>query len=107
MRVPSSTPWGMLTDNVRSLVTRPEPRQLAHGSSIVSPRPWQLVQVRSMVKNPWLARTLPWPAHVEQVDGLVPALAPEPLHVSQETLVGTQICAVLPANASVREISRL
>ena len=49
-----------------------------------------------MVKKPWLARTLPWPAQVGQVVGLVPARAPEPEHVSQETLVGTRICAVLP-----------
>ena len=107
MRVPSSTPAGMLTESVRSLVTRPEPRQAWQGSSIVSPRPWQVGQVRSMVKKPWLARTLPWPPQVGHVVGLVPALAPVPEHVSQETLVGTQICAVLPAKASVSEISRL
>ena len=85
MRVPSSTPGGMLTESVRSLVTRPEPWQLLHGSSMISPRPWQVGQVRSMVKKPWLARTLPWPPQVGQVVGLVPALAPVPLHVSQET----------------------
>ena len=44
---------------------------------MVSPRPWQLGQVRSMVKKPWLARTLPWPAQVGQVVGLVPARAPD------------------------------
>ena len=77
MRVPSSTPGGMLTESVRSLVMRPEPWQLWQGSSIVSPRPWQFGQVRSMVKKPWLARTLPWPPQVGQVVGLVPAWAPD------------------------------
>ena len=47
-----------------------------------SPRPWHEGQVRSMVKKPWLARTLPRPAQVGQVVGLVPALAPEPEQVS-------------------------
>ena len=74
---------------------------------MISPRPWQEGQVRSMVKKPWLARTLPAPAQVGQVDGLVPALAPVPVQVSQVTLVGTRICAVLPAKASGSVISML
>src|SRR5687767_11326671 len=101
MRVPSSTPAGMLTDRVRSFTTRPEPLQEAQGSLMISPRPWQDGHVRSMVKKPWLARTLPPPPHVGQVDGCVPGLAPIPVHASQVTLVGTRICAVFPANASV------
>ena len=60
-----------------------------------------------MVKKPWLARTLPGPPQVGQVVGLVPALAPVPEQVSQETLVGTRICAVLPAKASASVISML
>ena len=45
---------------------------------MISPRPWQRGQVRSMVKKPWLARTLPAPPQVGQVEGWVPALAPVP-----------------------------
>ena len=41
MRVPSSTPWGMLTESWRSLVTRPAPLQAVQGSSIFWPLPWQ------------------------------------------------------------------
>jgi hypothetical protein len=52
---------------------------------MVSPRPWHDGQVRSMVKKPWLARTLPIPPQVRQVDGEVPALAPEPEQLSQVT----------------------
>ena len=85
MRVPSSTPIGMVTDSVRSRVTRPAPLQDGHGVSMVSPRPWQEGQVRSMVKKPWLARTLPTPPQVRQVVGAVPALAPEPEQLSQVT----------------------
>ena len=51
--------------------------------------------------------TAPWPPQVEQVFGLVPGLAPEPLHVSQDTEDGTRICALLPVKASVRLISML
>ena len=66
MRVPSSTPAGMLTDSVRSRVTRPAPAQALQGSSMISPRPWQVGQVRSIEKKPWLARTRPWPPQVGQ-----------------------------------------
>ena len=55
MRVPSSTPGGMLTESVRSRVTRPEPVQDGQASSIIWPRPWQPGQVRSSVKKPWPA----------------------------------------------------
>ena len=74
---------------------------------MISPRPWQEGQVRSMVKKPWLARTLPAPPQVGQVEGWVPALAPLPVQASQVTLVGTRICAVLPAKASGSVISML
>src|SRR5581483_4752067 len=97
MRVPSSTPAGMLTDSVRSLTTLPEPLQDVPGSLMISPRPWQEGQVRSMVKNPCEARTLPAPPHVGQEEGAVPDLAPLPVQASHVTLVGTRICAVLPA----------
>ena len=75
----------MVTDSVRSRVTRPAPLQDGQGVSIVSPRPWQVGQVRSMVKKPWLARTLPMPLQVRQGVGEVPALAPEPEQLSQVT----------------------
>src|SRR6516164_3132754 len=97
MRVPSSTPAGILTDKVRSLTTRPEPLQAAHASLMISPRPWQEGQVRSMVKKPWLARTLPAPLQVGQEAGCVPGLAPEPLQLAQVTLEGTRTWADLPA----------
>src|SRR6187551_402347 len=107
MRVPSSTPTGIVTDSVRSRVTRPAPLQDGHGVSMVSPRPWHDGQVRSMVKKPWLARTLPEPLQVGQLDGCVPGFAPEPVQASQVTLVGTRICAALPSYASASVISML
>ena len=63
-------------DRQRALldVTRPEPLQEPHGSLMISPRPWHDGQVRSMVKKPWLARTLPAPPQVGQVEGCVPRL---------------------------------
>src|SRR5262245_12746842 len=97
----------MLTESVRSLTSRPEPLQASQGSLMISPRPWQLGHVRSMVKKPWLARTLPLPPQVGQADGRVPERAPVPLQVVQVTLVGTRICALLPAYASGSVISML
>src|SRR5262245_20384847 len=107
MRVPSSTPAGMLTDSVRSRVSRPWPAQLPHGSEMPCPLPWQVGQVRSTVKKPWDALTAPAPPQVAQVLGCEPGLAPVPLHTSQAVAVGTRICAVLPEKASVRLISIL
>ena len=107
MRVPSSTPAGILTESMRSRVTRPAPAQDAQGSSITWPRPWQVGQVRSSVKKPWAWRILPAPPQVAQGFGLVPALAPEPEQTSQVTEVGMRICAVLPSKASSRVISML
>src|SRR5580692_905229 len=105
MRVPSSTPAGIFTDNVRSRITRPE--HDVQGLSITWPRPWQFGQVRSSVKKPWAWRTLPWPAHIGHAFGLVPGFAPLPEQASQVTDVGMRICAVLPEKASSSEISIL
>ena len=64
MRVPSSTPAGMFTASDFSFCTRPAPRQTGQGSAITWPAPWQVGQVRSTVKKPCCARTLPAPPHV-------------------------------------------
>ena len=97
----------MLTDNMRSRVVRPVPEQLGQGSEITCPRPWQEAQVRSTVKKPEDWRTAPEPLQVGQVFAVVPGFAPWPLQGSQATDPGTRICAVLPAQASVSEISIL
>src|ERR1700737_4075051 len=104
---PSATPWGILTDKFPSRVTRPEPTHDGQGSSIIWPRPWQPGQVRSSVKKPCACRTRPAPPHIEQVFGLVPALAPVPEQDSQVTETGISIWAVLPRKASSSEISML
>ena len=105
--MPSSTPAGMLTESVRSRVTRPAPPQFGQGSSMTSPRPWQVGQVRSIEKKPCAARTRPWPPQVGHCRGFEPALAPEPAQASQVIEVGILIVAVLPAKASSSVISRL
>ena len=94
--MPSSTPVGMLTESDFSFCTRPAPRQDGQGSAITWPAPWQVGQVRSMVKNPCCARTLPAPLQVPQDVGRVPARAPEPPQGSQFTVPGTRIVACLP-----------
>src|SRR5437588_9188683 len=107
MRVPSSTPGGMLTERERSRVSRPEPEHDGQGLSITWPRPWQPAQVRSRVKDPCAWRSRPEPPQCGQVLGLLPALAPVPEQDSQETELGMRPWAALPAKASSRSISML
>ena len=49
----------------------------------------------------------PAPRQLGQTPGAVPLLLPVALQASQRTVVGTQICACLPVNASSSVISRL
>ena len=74
---------------------------------MILPLPRQALQLRSMVKKPWVALTLPWPAQVGQVSALWPGSAPEPAQASQASMVGTWISAERPLKASSSEISRL
>ena len=67
----------------------------------------QVGQVRSTVKKPCCARTLPIPEQVGQVDGSAPPSAPVPLQTSQTALVGTVMPACLPLKASSSVIRRL
>ena len=60
-----------------------------------------------MVKKPWVARTLPWPAQVGQVSAEWPGSAPEPAQTSQAIWVGTLIIAERPLKASSSVMSRL
>ena len=86
----------MLTESVRSRVSRPAPPQPGQGSSMISPRPWQFGQVLSMEKKPCCALTRPAPPQVGQGFGLEPALAPVPEQTSQVTAVGILSSAILP-----------
>ena len=107
MRVPVSTPRGMLTDSARSRSTRPAPPQFVQGFLMSCPAPPQVGQVRSTVKKPCCARTLPMPEQVGQADGSAPPCAPVPEHTSQVTEVGTWIVRCIPRNASSKLTRRL
>ena len=76
--MPSSTPAGMVTFSSRSRDTRPWPRQPGHGCRLMRPSPRQLGQGRATVRKPWVKRTWPWPRHVPQTSGWLPASTPEP-----------------------------
>ena len=67
MRVPSSTPGGIVTCRLRSRCTVPAPWQILHGLRITRPWPPQVGQVRSTRKKPCCARILPAPLQVGQV----------------------------------------
>src|SRR3546814_3164993 len=89
-------PRSQRTDTLFPYTTRfrpPAPPQTLHGFSITRPAPPQVGQVRSMVKKPCWARTLPWPLQVGQAIGCWPASAPEPSQASQAIEVGTRILA--------------
>jgi hypothetical protein len=58
--------------------------------------PEQVGQVRSTVKNPCCARTLPMPEQVGQVTGSDPPSEPVPEQDPQATAVGTLICFCRP-----------
>jgi hypothetical protein len=107
MRVPVSTPAGMLTESWRSFSTRPAPWQVLQGFLIVWPMPLQVGQVRSTVKKPCCARTLPMPEQVGQVTGSAPPSAPVPRQVSQVMLAGMVIAFWTPRYASSSVTRRL
>ena len=107
IRVPVSTPGGMLTDRVRSFSVRPCPPQDRHGFLTIWPSPAQVGQVRSTVKKPCWARTLPMPEQVGQVTGSAPPSAPVPRQVSQATEAGTLMVFWTPLNASSSVTRRL
>ena len=101
--MPVSTPAGMLTASERCFSIRPAPWQAAQGFFTIWPWPLQVGHVRSTVKKPWLARTLPMPAQVGQVAGSTAPSAPVPLHSPQATEPGTEIVFCKPAKASSSE----
>ena len=90
-----------------SLCTRPAPSPARHGLAITRPRPEQVGQVRSTMKKPCWARSLPAPLHDGQVCGSLPGSEPRPSHASQAMVVGMVTVAFLPAKASSSAISRL
>ena len=74
---------------VFSARTRPSPRHTSHGSSTTTPSPAQVGHGETLTNWPNMLRaarrTSPLPPQVEQVDGLVPGLAPLPSHVAQRS----------------------
>ena len=97
----------MVTESDFSLRIRPWPAQVRQGLATIWPWPWQLVQVRSTVKKPWLARSRPVPWQAGHWIGLEPFSPPVPPQSSQATEVGTRTVACLPVKASSSSISRL
>ena len=102
-----STPAGIFTDSVLCFLMRPAPWQAVQGSGITLPVPWQVGQVCWIEKKPCDTRTSPRPLQLPQVLACVPGLAPVPLQVSQDSIVGTRIFASVPRAASSSESSRL
>ena len=61
--VPSSTPFGIVTDIFLEACLLPCPLQSEQGLVISSPLPEHCGQVCCTVKNPWFDLTLPLPPH--------------------------------------------
>lgn len=109
MRVPLSTPAGILTVRVRRDRTRPSPAHSGHGVGTTVPKPWHCGQGREVMTWPRKDRvtwdTSPRPRHMSQVCAAVPGAAPSPLQVPQVTAVSTWMSLVVPKAASSRSIS--
>src|SRR5450631_973897 len=84
----------MRTCMVCSLIARPLPWQTGQGSSTMRPRPRQSRQGSENANPPAPRDVTPVPLQVGQTRGVVPALAPVPLH----TLHG---CGLVMRNATV------
>ena len=76
------------------------PEHFKHGFLIDSPIPPQVEQVLSIVKKPDEDCTLPYPLHVEQVEGFDPPAPPVPVHELQIIELGILIDVFFPLNAS-------
>src|SRR3954467_15154604 len=104
MRCPSSTPAGTRMDNLRSDSAWPEPPQVAHGSSMSTPRPRQLRHGSANANAPCDVDTCPAPLHTLQVRGDVPGLAPLPWHVGHTPGDESRTGTVTPCTASAKSI---
>src|SRR4051794_32176433 len=90
-------------------IPRPEPWQVGHGSSTISPRPRQVGQVSFIVNAPPTdAARMPTPSQSGQTRGSVPAFAPVPeqsghgaSEVSRSETVTPSIDSANPMVASV------
>lgn len=110
IRVPLSTPAGILTVSVRRERMRPSPHGTWHGVGTTVPKPWHWGQGREVMTWPRNDRvtcdTSPRPRHMSHVCAEVPGAAPSPEQVVQTTAVSTWISLVVPKAASLRSISR-
>ena len=82
MRVPLSTPAGILTVSVRRERIRPSPAHSGHGVGTTVPKPWHCGHGREVMTWPRKDRvtceTSPRPRHMSQVCAEVPGAAPSP-----------------------------
>src|SRR5690606_16329260 len=96
MRVPESTPAGILMVSDRRVRTLPSPEHSPHGRGLTVPYPWHCGHGRVVITWPrndrctWL--TSPWPPHVGQVVSDDPGAVPSPLHAMQTIAVSTCNC---------------
>ncbi len=109
IRVPLSTPAGILTVSVLRERTRPSPAHSGHGFGTMVPKPWHCGHGLDVMTWPRKDRvtceTSPRPRHMSQVCAEVPGAAPSPLQVLQTTAVSTWMSLVVPKAASSSSIS--
>ena len=110
MRVPVSTPGGILTVSARRVRTRPSPAHSAQGCGITVPKPWQAGHGREVMTWPRkragdLLDLAAAPADVAGAAATVPGAVPAPGQVAQTTAVSTWISRVAPKAASARSMS--
>src|SRR3954451_8561922 len=71
---------------------------------MIVPEPWQRWQGWEMENSPWPCDSTPRPWQRGHTFGLVPGLAPVPLHVPQRSVVGTTIGTWAPSIDWANEI---
>ena len=107
---PSSIPAGTLIVIRAFFCTRPFPRQVGQGVSIILPFPPHFEHGLVEVIEPRIVRcwkrTVPVPLQSGQVLAVVPAFAPLPLQLSQTSARFSSTSCFTPLQASINEISR-
>ena len=110
IRLPSSTPAGMLTSSFLFFLVLPSPLQVPQGSVITWPAPPQAEHVLSTVKKPWDALVLPDPPQIPQFFKPFPFSEPEPWQESQRTSVSKDISFLIQIllfdNYKLKHLSR-
>jgi len=84
---PLSTPFGIVIYSLTDPFYVPLPLHVKQGDLIIVPIPSQLPQTYCIINGPYLIVWKPYPPQPPQLEGDVPGLALDPLHVGQTSVL--------------------